>query len=49
MSRHLADDFPCFSTDYITDIHIWGSWLNDILPGGAAPNPNVAFVLANLP
>ncbi len=25
----LADDFPCDTTGPITDIHIWGSWLND--------------------
>lgn len=28
----LADDFACTSTDPITDIHLWGSWLNDLLP-----------------
>ena len=26
----LADDFFCDSTGPITDIHIWGSWLNDV-------------------
>jgi hypothetical protein len=26
----LADDFICTNTGPITDIHIWGSWLNDI-------------------
>ncbi len=25
----LADDFPCVSKGPITDIHIWGSWLNE--------------------
>lgn len=25
----LADDFRCAETGLITDIHIWGSWLND--------------------
>ncbi len=29
----LADDFKCRSTGLITDIHIWGSWADDILPG----------------
>ena len=29
----LADDFLCTSTELITDIHVWGSWLNDWLPG----------------
>ena len=25
----LADDFPCTTSGPITDIHLWGSWLND--------------------
>jgi hypothetical protein len=25
----LADDFVCTNTGAITDIHLWGSWLND--------------------
>src|SRR5262245_9366361 len=25
----LADDWKCTSQDPITDIHLWGSWLND--------------------
>ena len=25
----LADDFPCTTTGPITELHIWGSWLND--------------------
>lgn len=29
----LADDFPCTTTGPITDIHVWGSWYHDILPG----------------
>ena len=28
----LADDFLCTETGYITDIHIWGSWMNDHIP-----------------
>jgi hypothetical protein len=28
----LADDFLCTQTGPITDIHIWGSWLNDRYP-----------------
>jgi hypothetical protein len=40
----LADDFYCTKTEPIAEIHIWGSWLNDILPGG---NPgNVSFRLS---
>lgn len=30
----LADDFECNSPEPITDIHIYGSWKNDILPYG---------------
>jgi hypothetical protein len=36
----LADDFPCESRGPITDIHIWGSWLNNIV------NPNTTFKLS---
>lgn len=36
----LADDFECTSPGPITDIHIWGSWLNDMV------NPNVTFKLS---
>jgi hypothetical protein len=28
----LADDFRCTQSGPITDIHIWGSWLNNVLP-----------------
>jgi hypothetical protein len=28
----LADDFLCTETGYITDIHIWGSWIYDHIP-----------------
>ena len=33
----LADDFLCTETGPITDIHIWGSWYHDELPGGEDP------------
>ncbi|HWX21019.1 MAG TPA: hypothetical protein VN578_14050, partial [Candidatus Binatia bacterium] len=35
----LADDFICTNTGPITDIHLWGSWLND------AYDPNTTFWL----
>jgi len=48
----LADDFPCHYRGPITDIHLWGSWKDDILPvqepAGATqiPDPgNAAFYL----
>jgi hypothetical protein len=33
----LADDWRCTSVDPVTDIHIWGSWLNNHLPFGDQP------------
>ncbi|HEV2454226.1 MAG TPA: hypothetical protein VGY98_08195 [Verrucomicrobiae bacterium] len=36
----LADDFPCTQTGPITDIHIWGSWLDDNI------DLNATFVLS---
>lgn len=30
--KFLADDFLCTQTGPITDVHIWGSWLNDRIP-----------------
>ncbi len=30
----LADDFECTTTGPITEIHVWGSWLEDYLPSG---------------
>jgi len=27
----LADDWLCMQTGYVTDIHFWGSWLNDLV------------------
>src|SRR5712691_13462523 len=35
-TKILADDWKCTSQDPVTDIHIWGSWLNDRLPPGGA-------------
>jgi len=37
ISLILADDFLCTETGNITDIHIWGSWLNDHFPFGNNP------------
>jgi hypothetical protein len=36
----LADDFECNKSTRITDITIWGSWKNDILPQGGANDVN---------
>ncbi len=40
--KFLADDFLCTQTGPITDIHIWGSWLNDQSP---PPPDQGTFVL----
>ena len=40
----LGDDFQCKVTGPITDIHIWGSWYQDILPDGDPHN--VQFILS---
>jgi len=39
----LADDFLCQQSGPITDIHIWGSFLNDVLPAGGAGNMNITL------
>ncbi len=41
----LADDWLCTSVDPVTDIHIWGSWLNNHLPFGNNPGA-VTFKLS---
>ncbi|MCX6344459.1 MAG: GEVED domain-containing protein, partial [Armatimonadetes bacterium] len=40
----LADDFQCKATGPITGIHLWGSWLADILPEDAAGNQRADLV-----
>jgi hypothetical protein len=47
----LADDFLCTQTGPITDIHIWGSWLEDRIPWITDPTngallQNVRFKLS---
>ncbi|HHI03468.1 MAG TPA: hypothetical protein ENL22_08100 [candidate division Zixibacteria bacterium] len=34
----LADDFECTENAPITEIHIWGSWFEDIYPGADPPS-----------
>jgi len=41
----LADDFLCELTGPITEIGVWGSWLDDALPGGGDPTA-VEFTLS---
>lgn len=40
----IADDFSVNVSTLMTDVHIWGSWLNDDLPWGGAAD--VEFYLA---
>ncbi len=35
-NKILADDFLCTQSGPITDVHIWGSWLNDKVPVDAS-------------
>ena len=45
----LADDFMCSETGLITDVHIWGSWLDDIFPmnpDGTSDPGNMTFRLS---
>ena len=45
----VADDWRCSQTGVVSDIHIWGSWLYDMLPQGAdgtASAKNVRFKLS---
>jgi len=39
----LADDFLCTQMGPIIEVHVWGSWLEDIFPGDPS---NVAFTLS---
>lgn len=46
----LADDFLCTTTGYVTDIHIWGSWLGGWLPPeGAASVPFRLSIYSDIP
>ncbi|MBP7937104.1 MAG: hypothetical protein KA354_20865 [Phycisphaerae bacterium] len=42
----LADDFKCDRRSLITHITVWGSWLQDILPGIPPDAGNVTFTLS---
>jgi hypothetical protein len=49
MFKLLADDWRCSQTGPVSDIHIWGSWLDDRKPLDAAGLPdagNVSFKLS---
>ncbi|MEX2113349.1 MAG: PEP-CTERM sorting domain-containing protein [Pirellulales bacterium] len=42
--KTLADDFLCTQSGPITDAHIWGSWLSDVLPINSAGLPDPGAV-----
>ncbi len=42
----LANDWLCTNSGYVTDIGVWGSWTNDILPGTTPSPTNVIFTLS---
>ena len=49
IGKILADDWMCTESGPVADIHIWGSWLSDILPQdatGAADPGAVGFKLS---
>jgi hypothetical protein len=39
----LADDFQCTQNGPVTDVHIWGSFLSDIVPKGGPGNMNITL------
>jgi len=41
----LADDFLCTEPGWITEVHVWGSWMNDWIPYGEMPGA-VTFTLS---
>jgi hypothetical protein len=46
----LADDFRCEESGPITDIHMWGSFIDDILPSGGPGNLTFLLeVYSNIP
>jgi len=41
----LADNFVCTESGPITDIHVWGSWAEDLIPEGTAEEPDPTFTI----
>lgn len=44
VGKILADDFLCTTPGPISDIHVWGSWLNDQLPRNSQGLPDANAV-----
>jgi len=45
LARPLADDFICSESGPITDVHIWGSFLRDVLPVGGPTNMTLTLTI----
>ena len=41
----LADDFLCMETGPITDVHLWGSFVSDLLPPGGLGSMTITLFL----
>jgi len=48
IGKVVADDWRCTSSGPVTDIHIWGSWLNDEFPHDPAGLPDPGAVTFRL-
>jgi hypothetical protein len=46
IDKWLADDWRCTASGPVTDIHIWGSWLDDFVPQSPIPGTHGSFQLA---
>ena len=47
-SKFLADDFLCTQTGPITDLHVWGSWWDDLNPPALQPKTFAVGIFANI-
>lgn len=46
----LADDFQCSQSGPITDIHLWGSFVGDVLPQGGPGNMTITlYIYSDVP
>lgn len=46
VDKWLADDWRCGGSGPVTDVHIWGSWLDDQIPHSPVPGAHGTFQLA---
>ena len=43
-TRILADDWRCSESGPVTDVHIWGSWRDDVLPEEFGMEPDAGLI-----